>query len=375
MSNQRRNGSQVPPNASFAKSLHVLGEENAIRIFNSALSPPTIQNETTNTPSLRAEATHAMQFLGDVKKGGHMRRVSISVMEREKDVTQSLVETARVADLEGIDLFSAMNFPIARHELYRMAVSVANPSGNKAPKTDEGVTKRDEVKEEKSKMQEVKIALLVFVREFFSTERIAKWLPEVVNTIQVSNAYMIQLIKTEFPNLVYALSAVVYVDRMRILQDSLSEGDLKTLSVDLPIRVENLKHEGFPILHKIVKHWLGDVSFELLEEGSRDGIINRRVAGIRFDHRLATWNGVALKKGEQLIWHQSEFSHDRELQSIRKLLTSSPISHQEVVQPVEFTVGSRYVIKAHLAFRLFGMLPVPPCTLWLDVEVTSYSSV
>ena len=66
---------------------------------------------------------------------------------------------------------------------------------------------------------------------------------------------MINLIHAELPNFVEALRQVIFVDRVKVLQDSLSIHDIKTVHVSLPIRVNNLKHEGYPILHKIVKSW------------------------------------------------------------------------------------------------------------------------
>ena len=355
------------PNTSFSTSLKALGADDVIRIFRRALQPPddVVVNKDKPTLNLRQQTTDAMTFLGFGDTSNEkMRRASIRVFvddrngHGENDSLISEVSTKVINDVSDIDMFSEAAFPIAPDTTHQMSVTIAN---NPNPP----------FKSEK----EMIIALLVYVGEFFSTDKLDAWLPEIVNTVSVSNAYMINLIHAELPNFVEALRKVIFVDRVRVLQDSLSIHDIKTVHVSLPIRVDNLKHEGYPILHKIVKSWLGDISFELLEEGSREGSTNLRVAGLRFDHRLATWEGVGIKRGRSIIWHRSEFSNDKVLDGIKQLLATPPTSYRQTVKPVEFTVGSKFVLKAHLAFRLFGLVPIPPCTLWIDVCICEYGEL
>ena len=74
-------------------------------------------------------------------------------------------------------------------------------------------------------------------------DRLAKWLPQFISTISGSNAFMLHLVRSEFPFLLEALSQVVFIDRIRILNDSLTNNlhnlDLKTIQVTLPVRLIN----------------------------------------------------------------------------------------------------------------------------------------
>ena len=334
----------VPANTSFAASLRALGADEVLRIFKRALHPPdeTVINKDKPTLNLRQQATEAMKYLGFGDKSKvKMRRASIHVsslsdgVDGDQERLISKIDTLELTDVSEIDMFSDVNLPIPLNTTHQMSVTLAN---NPHPPS--------------QSEKEMIGAVLIYVSEFFSTDRLDAWLPELVNTISVSNAYMINLIHAELPNFVDALRKVIFVDRVRVLQDSLSIHDTKTVYVSLPIRVDNLKHEGYPTLHTIVKSWLGDVSFELLEEGSRKDSTNLRVAGLKFDHRLATWEGVMIKKGRHIVWHTSEFSNDKELDGIRRLLATPPTSYRQTVKPVEFTVGSKFVLKVHLAFHI-----------------------
>jgi hypothetical protein len=164
-------------------------------------------------------------------------------------------------------------------------------------------------------------------------------------------------------------------DRIRVLNDSLSANGIKTIHVTLPIRVDNLKHAGYPIIHKIVKYWLGNISFEILEADSCEGRSNLRVGGLTFDPALATWYIVAVKKDCDLIWHPSEFSKDKNLEQISRLLASPPNSYLQTVRPVNIAVGERFTLKAHLSFRLWGFVSIPPCTVWFDIDICKYGEV
>ena len=67
-----------------------------------------------------------------------------------------------------------------------------------------------------------------------------------------------------------ALSKVVHMDKLKILHDELSIEDLKTVHLQVPLNIDGMTREGYPILAKIFQSWLGAVTFELLEEGSSE---------------------------------------------------------------------------------------------------------
>lgn len=115
---------------------------------------------------------------------------------------------------------------------------------------------------------------------------------------------------------------------------------------------------------------------ELLESGSSDGrATNMRVGGLAFDPLVATWYIVAVKKGDALIWHPSEFSKDKNLDQISLLLSSPSTSYLQTIRPVNIAVGEKFTLKVHLSFRLWGLVSVPPCTLWFDVDLCKYGQV
>jgi len=217
----------------------------------------------------------------------------------------------------------------------------------------------------------ISLAFFAYVKEFFPLATIDQWLQEVLCTITGSNTFMLRLINEEFPSTMGALSELLFVDRIRILDDKLCvDNDVKTIHITLPVRVDNLKHAGYPIIEKIVKYWLGDISIEVLEAGSTDSTtINRRIWGLRWDPFYYSWHIVAVKQRGRFVWHESEFSKDKGLKGIHELVHSAPVSHRQTIVPVIFQVGDTYVLKVQLCFKILGLVSVPPCTLWFNITI------
>lgn len=249
------------------------------------------------------------------------------------------------------------------------------PSGD--PKSEETHRAILALSESAAPEREISVAFFAYVKEFFPLISIGEWLEEVLRTVTGTNTFMLRLINEEFPVVINALSDLVFIDRIRILDDALSAvSNVRTVHVTLPVRVDNLKHAGYPIIEKIVKYWLGDISIEVLEAGSTQRTsVNRRIWGLRWDPFYYSWHIVAVKQGAHFVWHASEFSKDKTLRGIRELVHTAPISHRQSIVPIIFHVGDTYVLKIHLSFKIFGFLSVPPCTLWFNIRIPSFGEL
>jgi hypothetical protein len=330
----------------FATSLQRLGQDLTVKILEDNLRAPAASTD----PSTREQAIEALKYIAEGP--ATVRKISVSAFcAANSSSSNSTVQIAMMDSSKDIFIHCPSGDP-GSEETHR-AVLVISESA--APERD------------------ISVAFFAYFKEFFPLESIGEWLKEVLRTVTGTNTFMLRLINEEFPTVMNALSDLVFVDRIRILDDALSAvSNVRTVHVTLPVRVDNLKHVGYPIIEKIVKYWLGDISIEILEAGSTQSTsVNRRIWGLRWDPFYYSWHIVAVKQGGHFVWHAGEFSKDKDLRGIRELVHTAPISHRQSVVPIIFHVGDTYVLKIHLSFKIFGFLSVPPCTLWFNIHIPS----
>ena len=175
-------------NTSFAVALEALGAAETIRIVGNALKPAT-----PKSPSLRDQACSALQFLGDSRDP--MRKISLTAKWLESSSAAEVVggpcydvviTQGAIESLEDIhNVFSSTS--VTGEETHRAVLALSQQAD-----------------------KNVIIALMLFFDEFFPTSRLALWLRMFLNTISVSNAYMLRLVHAEFPQLLHVISQLVH---------------------------------------------------------------------------------------------------------------------------------------------------------------------
>ena len=228
--------SECPSNLSFAQSLEKLGARRTIKVIEAHLRSPTEvevekaaregvdqeinnqgQDDSNNPPTNREQAKEALKFIAEGTEST-MRKISVNALLFKNGISNAVrIRTEAVSSLQDLDIFTEhigrRTAPSSSEETHKAVLAIAESSPSDTSST-----------------QEINIALLAYVRDFFPLFAIQEWLQQVLRTITVSNTYMLQLIHLEFPASMKALGDLVFADRIRLLDDKLSTvNDVKTI--------------------------------------------------------------------------------------------------------------------------------------------------
>lgn len=181
------------------------------------------------------------------------------------------------------------------------------------------------------------------IESFFSLEAIAAFMPRMLETLDVSNQAVVDLIRREFHDLSQTFFFLGDAP-ISVLDDSASDfsltpGIARLVNFKLPVSLKKMAEFGKVWSERILT-WANTISFEVLDKHTiGKPHSKRRAFSMKWDRSNSEFAIDFVKAGESLLWHDKENMKNSTIM-YNKLIPSTIPANK-----VNFAAGTTFVLR------------------------------